>query len=90
MEAQILFRRQVLIKSRVLKDHADSFSHLVAVFQYIVTIDRCPTSGGPEEGAEHVDSGRLASPVWAEKAKNLAPSYPEGNPVNRGKLTEIL
>jgi hypothetical protein len=77
--AQVLFHRKRLIKALRLEHHAHVTPHSRRLARYIVTGENGASSRGHHHGGENAEQSRLAAPIGAEQAEDLALSHGEAD-----------
>ncbi len=90
VEVDVLLDRQILVERELLAHVADLGLDLLRLGRDVEAGDRARSGGRRQEAGEHPDRRRLAGPVRAEKAEDLAPPDVEGDPIDGHEVAEAL
>jgi hypothetical protein len=82
--------RLLAIDRRVLQRHPDAKPDVAWLCGHVEAGDRCAAARRREQGAEHLDRGRLAGAVGAEEPVDLTGRHVEVDAVHGIVLTEAL
>ena len=89
-KVEVLPHAQIAVERELLRHVAQLPARRAAGAVEIDSRDLGRTRGGAQQPAHHPEGGRLARAVGAEQAENLPALDPEGDPVDRGEIAELL
>ena len=90
VQTHVLLGGQIGVECRVLEDQPDIAPHGVALGVHVEAGDGGAAAGRLDQRAEHRDGGRLAGPVWAQEAEDLAGRDLEVDPAHGLDLAVAL
>ncbi len=89
LQPQVLAAGQERVEGGLLQGGSDRRPHLRAFADDVVARNRGATRRRRQQGGEHVDGGRLAGPVRAEEAVDLAGGDPQVDSVDCEHVLEL-
>src|SRR5262249_20131076 len=90
MKVHVLARRQLTVEARILEHDAEGAAHQQRLLDRVVAGDPEPPLAWAQHRRQHLDCGRLAGAIRAEKPEDDALRYLERDMVDRGKAVEAL
>ena len=89
-EAQVLARAHVAVEGRHLDEAADVAQGLLLVARHLMVEHLGVAAGRVDEADDHADGRRLAGPVGAEEAEDVAAAHGEAEVVDGERVAEAL
>src|SRR5262249_1593166 len=90
VEIHVLVGGEFAVEARILEHDAEAFARFVLLLGGIEAVELDLPARGMKQRGEHLNCGRLASAVRAEKGENLGLLDLEGDFVDRGEVAVFL
>ena len=89
-QLQVLLGRELAVERRLLEDEADVLAHRQRFGDDVVAVDLGAAAGRADQRRQHVDHRRLARPVGAEEAEELAAADVDVDRLDGAQLAVVL
>src|SRR5262245_24128225 len=89
VKAQVLEHREVVIEGELLAHIADAKLHFIGILSHIDAVDYAAAGSEREDPAQHLDDGRFAGAVGAEKSEDFSRLDPKADAIDRRDVSEL-